>query len=79
VPPADERLGAADVAGVERHRRLVVDDDLAAPDGVPQVEEQGESVRQARVHARLEDLAAPLAAILRDVHGDVRVADEVLG
>ena len=65
--PADQRLEAGDAALGDRDDRLVVDLELAALDGAPQVGLQPEELDRARVHAAVEDLVRALrrAALAR--------------
>ena len=70
VLPAHERLGAGDVVPLERHLRLVVQDELVALDRAPQLAEEAQPGRRVRVALGRVGLDAALAA-LGVVHRDV--------
>ena len=76
--PAQERLGAGDLAGLDVDFGLVVDAKLVALEGSPQIVLQNQSLARHGVHhGRVELIAVP-AAILGRVHRRVGVPDESL-
>ena len=79
VVPAHERLGGGHVAGGELDDRLQLDDQLAALGRALEVLLEAVAAQDGGVHRRLEDLVALLAGVLGRVHGDVGVAQQLLG
>jgi hypothetical protein len=76
--PAHERLDAGDAATVELDDRLVVDLELAGLDRRRQVGTELEAVDRAAMELLLEDADRTDAALLRAVHRDVGVAQQVV-
>ena len=79
VVPAHERLGGGHVAGGQLDDRLQLDDELAALGRALEVLLEAVAAQDGGVHRRLEDLVALLAGVLGRVHGDVGVAQQLLG
>ena len=79
VVPAHERLDRRDPAAGQVDGRLVVDHELVALERLLELGLQLEALERGEVHVRLEELVAALAAALGDVHGHVRVAQQLLG
>ena len=79
VRPADQRLHSDHRPGGEVDGRLVVEDELAALDGAPQVRTQPEALRGRLVHRWLEHPIAGLAGGLGFIHGDIGSAQHVSG
>ena len=79
VVPAHERLGGGHVARGELDDRLQLDDQLAALGRALEVLLEAVAAQDGGVHRRLEDLVALLAGVLGRVHGDVGVAQQLLG
>ena len=79
MAPAGEGLEADHLTVLEPHDRLVGDADLAAVDGPLEVAPDGQPVDGAVVHRRLEQLDAALAVGLGRVHGEVGVAEQLVG
>ena len=78
VRPAHERLEANDAARVEVVDRLVVREEITVVDGGAQIALLLNARQHRGVHLLPVDLEAVLAALLRLVHGDVRVAQQLL-
>ena len=78
VVPADQRLGADDLAVVHVDLRLVEQLQLAALERVAQAALEVETLGGLLAHRVVEDLAARLAELLRAVHGGVGVAQQRL-
>lgn len=78
VLPPDQRLEAHDPARLHGNLGLVVDSELAALDGAPQVGAHPETLQRGDVHALLEDLVVGLALPLGLVHRHVRPTQQVL-
>ena len=79
VVPAGQRLEGDDLAGVEAHDRLVGDVDVALLHRPLELAADREAVDGAVVHRRLEHLDAALAVRLGRVHGEVGVAEQLVG
>ena len=79
VLPAKQRLDAVVAALIEANDGLVVDLELVQLERPLQLRLQLEPLDDALVHRRLEDAVAALAVALRHVHGDVGVAEQLLG
>ena len=77
--PADERLDAQGLLGLEIDDRLIVHDELVADQGLLQVGLNFEALQRARMHERTEELVPGLAGGLRGVHRGVRVPDHLVG
>jgi hypothetical protein len=77
MPPADQRLGADDLAVGKRHDRLVQDGQLVRLECRAQLRLDLEPAAHALVHARLEEGEAPLAGGFCRVHRHVGVAQQV--
>ena len=77
--PAREGLDGHGRAGGEIDDRLVLDDDLALLDRALELGPEAVAPDDRVAHRRREDREAALAALLRVVHGDVGVAQEVVG
>ena len=73
-----ERLDADDGVRVEVDQRLVVDAELAALEAEPKLVLEAEQLAELARHPVLVELVAAAAGLLRRVHGDVRVADQVV-
>ena len=78
VVPADERLAADDRTRGQLDDRLVVERQPAALDRRRQRGPQLQALERARVDLGLEHLVTALAALLRQVDGDVGAAQEDL-
>ena len=79
VRPPQQRLDAVDLVLLQADDRLVVDRELVQRDRLLQVRAQLQPLEHALVHRRLEDPVAALAVALRHVHGDIGVAEQLLG
>src|SRR5205807_2213229 len=77
--PAGERFEGLDRARLERDDRLVVDDDLVALERGAQLGGELLPLAETLVEARLVDRVVAALVGLRDVHRDVRIAEEILG
>src|SRR5216684_1308861 len=77
--PAHQRLRAGDLAGRQRHHRLVVETELAALQRAAQVGLELEQLHRAVVHGGVELYAASAALRLGAIEGGVCVAQEILG
>ena len=78
VPPAHERLEADDRAGRQRHDRLEVQLELVLDQGGAQLGFEGEAMTGHLSHLRLEVLDEVLARLLRPIHRQVGVADDLV-
>ncbi len=78
VRPAHQRLEAHDPVGLEVHDRLVVRDQVVRRDRRPQLGFQLDARQHQGVHLAAVDLEAVLPPLLRLVHGDVGVAQQLL-
>ena len=76
--PADERLEADDAVGVQVEDRLVVGEQVAVADRRPQLALLLNPRQHRGVHLLAVGLEAVLAALLRLVHGDVGVPQQLL-
>ena len=79
VVPADERLDAQRLLGLEVDDRLIVHDEFVADQGLLQIGLHLEAFQRARMHERTEELVPGLARGLRGVHRGVRVPDHLVG
>ena len=77
--PAHQRLDADDLAGIQRHDGLVVQQHLVAVQRPAQVILQVQHRHCALVHAGVEQGDLCLAVALRAVHGKVGIAQDILG
>ena len=77
--PAQQRFGADDLAGAEVDLGLIDDAELGAFQRDLKLCLKGEAGRDAAVELLVEELIAAAAARLGDVHGGIRVADELVG
>jgi hypothetical protein len=77
--PAHQRLRGHDLAGPDRHDRLVVRDELARLERGQDLVTGRRLGQRVRVHVRREGAHLALARLLRPVHRDVGVAHEVVG
>ena len=77
--PAHQRFGSHEVTIAQVDQRLVVDEELFCGDAPPEVLFRQEPVLEGIPHRRVERLAPPLAELLRPVHGDIGVPEELLG
>src|SRR5690606_20492787 len=76
--PAQQRLQPDQAAAADLDARLVVQDELAPHQCMPQAELQLLALRDVRVQRVREEMEAPATALLRLVHGEVRRLDELL-
>jgi hypothetical protein len=79
VVPAHERLDGDHLAGLDVHDRLVLDHEVALLDGLRELFLEIVAADDRVAHLGREDGEAPLAALLGLVHGDVGVAQELVG
>ena len=79
VEPAQERLHADDPAGRELDDRLVVEPELGAVDGAPQVVLERRPVDGLGVHLGVEQDRRPDRVELRAVERDLRLLEQVAG
>jgi hypothetical protein len=77
--PAHQGLGADDAAAAQRDLGLVVQHELVALEGPPQLTLQVETEAGPRTHRHFEDLIPGPASFLGPVHGQVGVAQQVVG
>ena len=77
VLPAHQRLGADRLAGAV-HLHLVVQPQLAARGGMPQVAFERGTLLQRHLHRRVEEAHAVAARLLRAIHGGVRAPQRVV-
>ena len=78
VVPAHERLRGHDVAARKGDDRLVLDHHLAALDRLLQLFLEAMTLQHGVAHVEVEDLEPPLARLLRLVHREVGVADQLV-
>jgi hypothetical protein len=76
--PTDERLHTTKSAVTDGNHRLVLQEELIVCERASEPFLYLALPNRARVHRRLEATQASLAVVLRDVHRDVRVAEEVI-
>ena len=76
--PASQRLHADRLARLDLDLGLVVHDELLARHGASQVALQREPARGDLTHLRAVHLVAVLPTHLGPIHGDARVAHQVL-
>ena len=79
VIPAQQRLGAQDAAGLQRHDRLKVQHEFMALQGAPQLQLQLRVPLGARRHVVREALEVVAPFALGVVHGEVGVAQQRVG
>ena len=79
VVPAQQRLGAQDAAGLQRHDRLKVQHEFVALQGAPQLQLQLRVPLGARRHVVREALEVVAPFALGVVHGEVGVAQQRVG
>src|SRR5207245_10125319 len=79
VGPTDQRLEAGDPPGPGLDERLVMQAELIARDRPAQFGLEVQPLERALMHVGTEHDRAGLAAALRDVHGGVRVAEQLVG
>ena len=77
--PAHERLDLGDAPALDLDHRLVVKREVAVADGVAQVQLEPQPIARGFVHALVEELVARLAPRLGVIHGEVGVAQDLLG
>ena len=77
--PTGERLDRDHRAGLEVDDRLVVDVDLVALDGPLERGDELLPMPDAGVHLGLVERVTALAAVLRAVHRDVRIPEQLVG
>ena len=77
--PAHEGLDGDGLAGGEIDDRLVLDDELALLDRALELGLEAVAADDRVAHRGREDREAALAALLGVVHGDVGVAQQLLG
>ena len=78
VVPAHERFEPRDVTRRQSDHRLEVQDELLVLDRPLEVGLQLEAAERGVMHLRLEHLESVLPRLLRDVHRDVGVAEQLL-
>ena len=79
VVPTDEGFGTDEPARVGRDDRLVVDLELAGLEAFSDADGRLQPPHGVGVHVGPVHLEAPLSVALRQVHGEVRIAQEVVG
>ncbi len=79
VLPAHQGFQPDDPAGIEQHLGLVVNPELVALEGPPEVALRFQALQDLVAHSFFEHLVPGFAFLLGAVHGDVGVADERLG
>ena len=79
VAPAQERLGAEDLGGLEVEEGLEVELELVVGDGLAEAALEGEPLDGLGVHGGRVELVVVAALLLGPVHRRVGVADERLG
>ena len=79
VEPADQRLDARDLAALELDHRLIEEPELVVLQRALQRGLQLQPLQRGVVHRGLEQLIPVLALLLREVHRDVGVPQELLG
>jgi hypothetical protein len=79
VVPTYERLEGFDRLRLEIEQRLVMHDELAVLQRVPEITVQRVASRQLRLHRGFEHLDPVAAPRLRGVHGDIGAAEKLVG
>ena len=79
VDPPDQGFDPGDLAALELDHRLVVEAELLVLERALQVGLEFQALQRGVVHRGLEHLIAALALLLRHVHRDVGVAQQLLG
>ena len=77
VIPTQEGFGAHDLARVERHLGLELHDELVVVERAPQIAFDLQPFHHVRRRARVEELPAPAALLLREIHRQVGLLQEV--